>query len=175
MQKEDKQESKMVGSISYQQGNILQHSHSPSIIAHGCNCEGFMHRGLANSVREMYPDLYREYERQCRQHKTFTVGSAFVYHSKRDDCTIINLGTQQTRWSGARPAFIRRSLQKGIQIVRVQMKLSDQDVLTIAIPKIGCTHGKLNWERDVLPVVEDIANEHHVHFVVYDYPHKIHK
>jgi len=126
-------------------------------IAHGCNCEGWMHRGLADSVRRAYPDLYRKYAKFCKE-KMFQPGNAIVYYAL-DGKVIFNLATQQTRFSGARKEFIRKSLEKVLSL-----QISD----TIAIPKIGCTHGKLNWEADVLPIIEQLASAYSVNFIVYE-------
>ena len=142
------------GHIIYKNDDLIDATEN--VIAHGCNCEGYMHRGFANIIRLKYPKLFTIYAGYCKLQQ-FITGSVFVY--KIDGKEIWNLATQKTRFSGARLKFIKQSLENAI--------CNNQNEKIIAIPKIGCNYGKLNWELQVLPLLTKICKQYGVTFVVY--------
>ncbi|MDE5701742.1 MAG: macro domain-containing protein [Bacteroides sp.] len=128
------------------EGNIFTLS-GVKCYAHGCNCVGAMGKGIALQFKMKYPQMYRLYKTKCAD-GTFTVGDVFEYVT--GDEHIYNLGTQKSWKTKAELEAIRKS-------VDTMLKLATQDnVKSIAMPKIGAGLGGLNW-CDVKTVIEDVA------------------
>lgn len=125
-------------------------------LAHGCNCRGVMGAGIALQFKARYPEMFEQYKLKC-QHKTFSPGDAFVW--KVENRYILNLATQDHPGPYARLEWIDHSLRSAI-------KTFGESVPIIAMPKIGCGIGGLNWE-DVEAVLKTLEKSNKVAFVIY--------
>ena len=134
---------------------------APAAIAHGCNCAGIMGAGVADRVRRRFPLAYAEYRDLCLK-REFKLGDV---HRWTDGVrTVFNLATQHRPGPFAQLAAIETSV---IEMVRLA---HEQQIYEIAMPRIGCGIGRLQWD-DVRPVLEDVCGDaSHVRVVVYDLP-----
>lgn len=141
-------------------------------IAHGVNCQGKMNSGVAKAIREKWPQAYEFYMAHyelCTKdgHNKYLLGS--VAPAICGDKIIGNLLTQEFYGRDgkryASPAAIKESMIRFIILLQIMNK---KEKIKIAMPKIGCGLGGLDWETDVLPIIEQISLDHEVDFVVYD-------
>jgi hypothetical protein len=95
--------------IIYTEGNVLKPKHGETAACHGVNVAGVMGKGIAKSVRLMYPDLFRQYVERCTSNpKQLNPGDCWLYFSPNPNKPhIFNLATQEwygskgrARWNG---------------------------------------------------------------------------
>ena len=129
-------------------------------ICHGCNTVGAMGAGIALQFAKRYPKMVVEYQRLCRMGH-FTTGSCYVYQSPSDDRIIGNLGSQKMPGADATVENIELSLEEFI------LSLKEMGMKELGMPKIGCGIGGLDWETEVKPVVEQLADKHDFNISVY--------
>lgn len=127
-------------------------------ICHGCNTHGLMGAGIARQFAQRYPKMVVEYQKLCRT-GNFQIGDCYLYEAG-DGRIIGNLGTQEKPGAHARLEAIELSLEKFI------ISLNSFGYKELAMPKIGCGIGGLEW-IDVCPLVEKLAEKYSFDIVVY--------
>jgi len=111
---------------------------SPAI-GHGVNTRGLMGAGIAKQIRARYPGVYAEYKTACRT-GSLTVGQAHLFHPQEPGKPVlVNLATQDDIGARARLEWIWFSL------IDAGRKLSDLGIAELAIPRIGCGIGGLDF------------------------------
>lgn len=128
------------------------------VLAHGCNCKGLMGAGVAKEFHARFPKMFVDYQRLCRSGHFF-LGECFLYEAI-DGKLIGNLATQDNPGPHASFDGIAQSLQKLFK------ECLARGHTTIAMPRIGCGIGGLNW-TDVKGLIEKLSNQFGVNVVVY--------
>ena len=116
-------------------------------IAHGVNVQGVMGAGIAYTVKTRFPQAFRVYRMLCREDRILKPGD-FVAVAAEDlgaDRTrtmrlVYNLATQQ--WAG--PSASLEWIQKAAN--GMFEDLMERGLATVAMPRIGCGLGGLEWE-----------------------------
>lgn len=138
-------------------------------IAHGCNTQGVMGRGIARLIAERYPEVEHTYRVACRA-KDFRVGSCQDVFVPEEGRTIFNLGTQRFPGKDATYWAVMLSIGNLFEWCRTM------NVARVAIPRIGCGLGGLDWNSvewvirgvyDWVPDGPEVA--------VYTLPSEVHK
>jgi O-acetyl-ADP-ribose deacetylase (regulator of RNase III) len=130
-------------------GNIFN-LQEVSNYAHGCNCAGAMGKGIALQFKERFPKMYIEYKKLCKDGQ-FSLGDVFTYNYGNG--VVFNLGTQTTWKTKADINAIENALNKMLSYA------SQNNILKIAMPKIGAGLGGLNW-NDVKHRIDEAANDY---------------
>lgn len=144
--------------IKYQDLDILQVK-SNAIIVHGVNCLGKMGRGLALDVKKKFPVIYEDYRAICARYRQDEIlkdllGTFSLYVLDEDsDLYFGNLFTQLTISRTERVAC-ELAIHDSLFDVADWIDGMEAHEIEIYMPRIGCSNGGLNWEIDVLPVVE---------------------
>lgn len=129
-------------------------------IAHGVNMKGAMAGGIARSIAIMYPSVEQEYNQFCKDQRA-RLGGVFVSNINKGEegkpQRLYNLFTQIEPGRDARLTALEVSVNR-----MVDMAVAT-GVQTIAMPRIGCGIGGLDWE-DVKPIL--VAASVNVNFVV---------
>ena len=149
--------------ITHVVGDLLESGEA--VIAHGCNTQGFMGAGIAKAVADKYPEAERTYRVLCR-YGDFIVGTAQKVEMPEEGVIVFNLGTQE--FPGRNATYWAVMLSVGNMFERCRK----DGIKRVAIPRIGCGIGGLEW-----PTVEWLINgiiEEWVHqapeVVVYTHP-----
>ncbi len=152
----------MTATFSNHTGDVLRADER--VVAHGCNTRGVMGAGIAKQVRDMHPNVYRQYV-DAVQSLDFVLGTAQLLYRGDDapGALIFNLGTQNapgpnaTLWAVYLSFANLAEMSKRCGIDRV------------AIPRIGCGIGGLIW-YDVRAQIERAVGsaQADIHFAVYD-------
>lgn len=126
--------------IHWVRGNLFANEFGAEALGHGCNCKGVMGAGIAVGFKERYPEMYEEYRRRCLASPSeFELGSVFFWRSESQP-GVFNLATQLKPGKHAELHAVEQSLcQMGIMAEQLGIR-------SIAIPKIGCNLGGLQWE-----------------------------
>ena len=114
-------------------------------IVNTVNCVGVMGAGLALEFQLRFPEMEKDYVERCRK-KEVKVGKPCLYKNY-ETVWILNFPTKnhwkypsKIEWIDEGLKYFSSNYQKG-------------GITSIAFPKLGCSHGGLNW-HDVSPLME---------------------
>lgn len=131
------------------------------VIVHGVNCQAVMNSGVAQSIRKMYPSVYREYLLFVEKNNGNTLGKINVVQIN-EDLFIVNLFSQMYYGKDKRKYANICAIEQGLMSLLEDVKLKE-----INITKIGCGLGGLNWKTEVKPLFEKLANQYDCLFKVF--------
>lgn len=130
------------------------------IVGHGVNCQGRMGSGVALAIKNKWPEVYKKY--MTLSPKLAPLGKV-QFVSISDDLHIANMFTQDNYgYDGARYASVD-AIRMSMNRVCFTASLMNMDVY---IPKIGSGLGGLDWDIEVAPVIEQVAEEQNVNVFV---------
>ena len=119
------------------------------------NCKGAMGKGLALEFKKRFPLNFSYYKKQC-QVGAVKIGQMLVYKTmlvKRSPRLIINFPTKNDWRDPSDMVYITEGLKELLKVCIAEK------VTNIAIPKIGCGLGGLDWE-DVYPEIRNVFQAH---------------
>lgn len=119
------------------------------VIGHGCNCQGLFGAGVAGQVRARYPAAYRAYLAAYRRGTLRPGGYGLVPVGAGR--FVANLYTQYYPGPHAEIGAIERA------VVKLSFDLRSLGIGALALPRLGCGIGGLSWEKEVKPVLAEIA------------------
>lgn len=155
-----------------------------TVIAHGVNCQGKMGSGLAKDIKEKFPEVFTNYKNLC-DHKfepfplDGNVWAGFLAKDRQDPLlgvsqitkvdeyiTVANLFTQQYYGRDgqkyADQTSIYNALMNLCQSIAMRSDLPDR----VALPKIGCGLGGLDWDSEVEPILREVHRNFPLDFIV---------
>ena len=133
--------------ITYVSKNILD-SEAEALV-NTVNTVGIMGKGIALQFKEKFPLNFKLYQKACkntevRTGKMFVTETGFLTNPKY----IINFPTKTDWRSNSRLEDIAEGLNDLVKVVK------EKNILSIAIPALGCGNGGLDW-KDVKPLIEE--------------------
>ncbi len=132
-------------------------------IAHGVAPNDAFATGLAHSLREQWPSMYKDFRHYCQtQHPKS--GGAWIWSGpgKR----IINLLTQESAYDHGAKAG-RATIENVNHTLRELKKLIEHEKLTsVALPRLATGVGGLKWE-DVNPLIHKHLGDLGIPIIVY--------
>lgn len=133
--------------IHYRTGDIF--TSDAEALVNPVNCVGVSGKGLAKTFAKRYPQTTLVYEQLCRD-KELVLGCPRMISARDWDrwTLFIVLFPTKSHWK-------QQSELKWIEIGLRQLRstLCETGIVDIAIPKIGCGEGGLDW-CDVRPLIE---------------------
>ncbi len=134
--------------IEKSRGNLLE---APAeALVNTVNTVGVMGKGIALQFRQAYPEMYRAYEKACKdgevrlgEVQTFDLGG--LAGRPR---WVINFPTKGHWRAASRLADIETGL------VDLVAKIRKLNIRSIAVPPLGCGNGGLDW-KVVRPLIEN--------------------
>ncbi len=139
--------------IIFKQGNIFD-SECQTLV-NTVNCDGVMGKGLALQFKHRYPEMFNEYKLACKRGQLKNGGDLWfwnyidLYKPKK----ILCFATKQHWMYPSKLEWIERGLLTFVKNCEFWY------ITSIAWPKLGCTNGQLNWEKDVKPLMFDYLNQ----------------
>ncbi len=133
-------------------------------IAHGVASMDHFNSGLALSLRQDYPSLYKDFRHYCQTFHPKT-GEVWLWQSA-DKKQIFNLITQEapigpnSHPGKASLSNVRHSLKKLAQLAE------ENNITSLALPRIATGVGGLDWD-DVKPIV--VENLSHLKIPIFVY------
>ena len=129
----------MAGMITLKQGNLLM---APvEALVNTVNTRGVMGKGIALQFRQAFPENYKVYHAACRRNEVIP-GRMLVVPTNHvaGPRLIINFPTKR-HWKGkSRLEDIDAGLVDLLRVVR------EYQIMSIAIPPLGCGNGGLDWD-----------------------------
>ena len=120
--------------LTYLKGNLLDTE--AQALVNPVNCVGVMGAGLAKQFRLRYPKNFIEYQNYC-QNGSLKPGGLFIY--KEDGKVIINFATKNHWKNNSEYEYI----ENGLLNLAKELK---ENPISVAIPKLGCGLGGLDWQ-----------------------------
>lgn len=131
----------------------------PAIIAHGVNCSNTMGRGVAKALYTRWPAVKEEYH----AHGSMELMDA-QFVRVASNIIVVNCFTQRSYGNDGAKYAVGKAIDQSLREVAGYALFTKLDV--IHIPKIGAGLGGLDWEKEVVPVLEKIEADSGVEFVV---------
>jgi len=144
--------------IEYIQGNIF--TSNAKVLVNTVNTVGVMGKGVALEFKKYYPNMFDEYKKLCDE-KKFDIGDLHLY--KTSNKWILNFPTKKHWRNPSKIEYIEQGLQRLVQDA-AKMQITD-----IAMPKLGCGNGGLDWELQVKPLVEKYLKKFPMNVAIYEF------
>ena len=146
--------------ITFIKGNLLE-SNAEALV-NTVNCVGVMGKGIALQFKQAFPDVFKEYSKQCRNGDV-EVGRMQVIstNSLIGPKFIINFPTKKHWKEKSKISYVKDGLNDLVRVV------NDMNIKSIAIPPLGCGNGGLDWNK-VRPQIESAFNELSIEVYVYE-------
>jgi len=135
----------------YKTGNILRSK--AEYIFNAVNTVGIMGKGLALQIKQKYPDCLKDYEEACRD-KRLKPESVLITYLVKEKINIVQFPTK-AHW---RDPSKYEYIEEGLKSFTIFLKNHNIQNVTIAIPKLGCGNGKLEWKQ-VLTLIKQYLSE----------------
>ena len=117
------------------------------VLVNPVNCVGVMGKGLAKQFRDTYPFLYDQYKADCKSGK-LKPGYTLLYHCASDNRWVANIATENHYKDGAREEWIVQGIRNlRDAMYRSQGHYRKEYLQSVAIPRIGCGLGGLDWNK----------------------------
>lgn len=146
--------------IIYLKENLLNQTYG--LILHGCNCSGGFGSGVAGAIRSKYPTVANRYKEVFLNPYDYisrndSLLGFFDPVKINDDLIIGNCYTQSKYGNDGKRYASEYAIDKSIR--KAVNYCTNNEIDIISMPKIGCGLGGLDWDTDVLPIIEKISKE----------------
>ena len=128
-------------SFTATEGNIF--ASQAEVIVITVNCVGVMGAGIALDTKRRWPEIDTAYVEECSAGR-ISIGEIFWAHSGKH---LIALFPTKTHWK--LPSKINY-IEAGLATLREA--IVNRSIKSVALPRLGCSNGGLNWE-DVHPLI----------------------
>ena len=147
--------------LMYVQQDIFK---SPAqVIVNTVNTVGVMGKGIAKRYKEVYPDMYKQYQKFCEQH-LLDIGKLWIY--KSDTKWILNFPTKKHWRQPSKIEYVEQGLKKFVETYE------EKGITSVSFPQLGCGNGGLNWEKEVRPLMEKYLKDLPIDVFVHIYSDK---
>jgi O-acetyl-ADP-ribose deacetylase (regulator of RNase III) len=125
------------------------------------NCAGVMGAGLALEFKRRYPTMFQQYRTFCTEQK-LKLGQVMVYHLYEPPPNTIILFPTKFHW---KEKSTTDNIELGLKALLSAVELAS--IQSVALPKLGCGLGGLDFEHEVKPLYEFYLEVSPLTFEVY--------
>ena len=138
--------------IVFKKGNLFD-SECQTLV-NTVNCEGIMGAGIAKQFKQKYPEMFNEYKLACKNGILSCGGDIWLYDyiDIYKPLKILCFATKEYWYYQSKLEWIERGLKT------FTYAYNQLGITSIAWPKLGCNNGKLNWDKDVKPLMFKYLN-----------------
>lgn len=149
--------------LHYVEGDILMSK--ADAMAHGVAPMDHFDSGLALSLREEYPSMYKDFRHYCQ---TFhpKPGDVWLWQSA-DKRKIFNLLTQEAPLGSAGHPGRASTINVRHCLKNLVKDLDKEKITSLAVPRIATGVGGLKWE-DIKPLLEEYLDPINIPVYVYE-------
>lgn len=149
--------------IKYVTGDILKTK--ASAIAHGVAPNDNFKQGLALSLREMWPAMYKDFKHYCRNTHP-KEGTTWGWKGAGGP-VIVNLFTQEhPKTKDSNPGKANLSYVNQV-LKNLKKDIAEYDLKSVALPKVATGVGGLDWD-EVKPLIETALSEVSIPIYIYE-------
>ncbi|QDI90443.1 Appr-1-p processing protein [Salicibibacter halophilus] len=133
--------------IYFKQGNLLDDQ--SEALVNTVNTVGVMGKGIALQVKQAYPNVFREYEKESKKGNV-QIGQMHIVTTDSIVAPdyVINFPTKKHWREKSKITYIEQGLKDLVRVVR-ELKIK-----SLALPPLGCGNGGLKWS-EVKPLIEN--------------------
>ena len=115
------------------------------VLVNTVNTVGVMGKGIAKEFKDIYPDMFTEYQSLCERGQ-IDIGDLWIYTTPHK--RVLNFPTKKHWRSPSKPEYVEAGLQKFARIYQ------EAGIAYVSFPMLGCGNGELDWEDQVKPLME---------------------
>ena len=115
------------------------------VLVNTVNTVGVMGKGIAKEFKDIYPDMFTEYQILCERGQ-IDIGNLWIYPTSNK--WVMNFPTKKSWRSPSKPEYLEAGLQKFARIYQ------EARIASVSFPMLGCGNGELDWESHVKPLME---------------------
>ena len=138
--------------IKYIKGDITKQK--TGLILHSVNCQGVMGSGVALAIRKKWPVVYDEYMKAPQGHKALG-RIQLVYIT--DTLHVCNLWGQEFFGNDGKVYADINAIRNGLEQA---FDFCTHEKFVLKMPRIGALRGGLDWDTEVVPVIEEIMEKY---------------
>lgn len=124
-----------------------------NLLVNTVNTVGVMGKGIALEFKNRFPNNFKFYKKLCDNNE-FKIGDILIFNENNK--LILNFPTKKHWKNNSEYEWIEKGLNSLRKILLNRNKLFFDD--KIAIPKLGCSNGNLDWEL-VKPLIIKYLND----------------
>lgn len=125
------------------------------------NCQGVMGKGIALAFKNKYPRLFVDYRTYCKDGK-LKPGGLYVWRTGQENPSyVLNVATKDTWRMGSSYEWVQGCIDRLVEFGNTN------GLTTMAIPKLGCSNGGLEWSK-VKRMILDAPFSEDLILTVYD-------
>lgn len=129
------------------------------LLVNTVNTVGVMGKGIALEFKQRFPENYKVYKKACNNNE-LNIGSILMVHDNGK--LILNFPTKKHWINNSEYEYIELGLKSLRNILIQRNKIFP--LSKIAIPKLGCSNGKLDWEI-IKPMIIKYLND--INMIIY--------
>lgn len=134
--------------LNYVGGDLFE---SPAqTLVNTVNTVGVMGKGVAKRFKEIFPDMFEEYQALC-ENRDLKVGTLHFY--KGGHKNVLNFPTKKHWRNPSKVEWIESGLKAFLRMYE------SAGISSIAFPPLGCGNGGLDFESEVKPLMEEYLQE----------------
>ncbi len=115
------------------------------VLVNTVNTVGAMGKGLAYQFRQLYPEMYEQYQLICTRDQ-LRIGQLWLYSTPHK--WVLNFPTKKDWRDPSRLEYIEHGLHKFVQTY------AQKGITSVSFPTLGTGLGGLDWETMVRPLME---------------------
>lgn len=138
--------------------DMFSNQHSANILINPVNCVGTMGKGLAKQFAEHYPLYALDYKERC-SHGYVKPGMVSMYYLGNGKFAV-TFPTKQHFRAASKYSYI----STGLQALKNELDVIELGYIQIAMPRIGCGLGGLDWSA-VKPLIQNYLDDFHITYL----------
>ena len=130
------------------------------LLVQGVNCQSAMGSGVAAAIMSTWPEVSVAYHKYCEIHEGETILGTCNYVKVTPELTVVNGFTQEYFGSDGKRYACPKAILSVLRECCAFLMYKDPEDRQLHMPRIASDLGGLDWETEVLPVVEKVAREY---------------
>ena len=135
------------------------------------NCVGVMGKGIALQFKEKYPHMFTMYKVICANGILSKGGDIWMFSFENiipfpdiitNQPNILCFATKEDWRNPSKLEWIERGLKNLVE------NYESFNIKSIAFPKLGCNNGRLNWEKEVKPLMIEYLSRLPIKVEIYE-------
>ena len=103
------------------------------VLVNTVNTVGVMGKGIAKQFKQIYPEMFQEYQQICERH-SLDIGELWLY--KTANRWILNFPTKRHWRQPSRVEYIERGLRTFVEMYHIY------GITSVSFPQLGCGNGE---------------------------------
>lgn len=128
-------------------------------IVNSVNCEGVMGAGIALYYKFRYPEMFKEYQIQCKK-GNIAIGKLWMYYNALDGKTIISFPSKDKWRNPSEYRYLEEGLREFVRIYK------NKNVTSVAFPVLGVSKGGLS-EASVMDLMKRFLSKCNILVEIY--------